>query len=348
MVKKIIIGVVILLVIVVVWLGVKILILDKNKNQQEQQTGELDELPPLEVRGAIADSGDVVKWVECLGRIEAQRKVDFISPTNTYIQRIYVEEGDRVKSGQRLAQLRYGAELAQYEQALFDLEKARSRYQYSLEQGDTNQDLLRVSSGLLSAEREYTAVSRTIQDLNITAPFDGVIANVNLAQGSSVRQGDVVLSVYSDQGLVVEADVPQTEVRGITVGNHARVRSVDQDREEQGTVTGISPVVDQNGTGKVLISVNDHWLIGEIVEVHIESEKYQNRIRVPLQAVLQREGRFLVFLVKEGKAKWQWIEVGETGRDYVEVVEGVIPGDTVLVEGQFTIAHDALVKVVFE
>ena len=44
-----------------------------------------------------------------------------------------MEEGDRVESDHRLAQLGYGAELAQYEQALFDLEKARSCFQYSLE-----------------------------------------------------------------------------------------------------------------------------------------------------------------------------------------------------------------------
>jgi hypothetical protein len=56
-------------------------------------------------------------------------------------------------------------------------------------------------------------------------------------------------------------------------------------------------------------------------------------------------GRKLVFAVEEGLAKWRYIEVGLENKDFAEVLDGVKEGEMVLVEGHFTLAHDARVQV---
>jgi len=320
---------------------------DKDSDVTEE---EFEELPPLRVNGTLVDMGDIIVWVEGLGKIDALQRVDFYSPENTTIERLYVKEGDSVNKGQRLAQLYYGTELASYEQALFELEKARKRFEFAKEiEGDSNITLLRMNSGLVDAEREFTRVSRNIQHLNIKAPFDGVISNLTLNAGSSVRAGDLVLSVYSDGGMEIVANIPQVEIRGIVVGNKAIITSIDGEKSEEGVVKAIAPVIDDRGTGSVTIGIESvDWMLGEVVKVDIESQKYEDRVRVPFEAVLHREERFLVFAVREDKAKWEWIEKGKEGRDYIEVLDGVVVGDTILVEGQFTIAHDARVEVIFE
>ncbi|MBN1620746.1 efflux RND transporter periplasmic adaptor subunit [candidate division WOR-3 bacterium] len=346
--KKIAVAIVIILLILIVGFFVlKKFVLDK-KGKNSQNEIQTTEIPPLEVKGAIADIGEVTQWVETLGRVDATKRVDFISPSNTIIERLYVRQGDSVRQGQQLAQLRYSSELASYEQAMFDLEKARTRYQYGLEIGDTNRNLLRVSSGLLDAERQYASIARTVQDLNIRAPFSGVVTNILREAGSSVRQGELVLSVISGGGLIVRSYVPQTELWGLGIGNGAIVSSVEGDRRSEGTVISVSPVVDEQGTGEAVVSLDGQWRVGEIVSVEIQSEVYPERLRVPYDAVLNRQNKFLVFVVREGKAKWQWVTTGERGRDYIEIIEGIQEGDTVLVEGQFTIAHDTKVKVLFE
>jgi multidrug efflux pump subunit AcrA (membrane-fusion protein) len=80
-------------------------------------------------------------------------------------------------------------------------------------------------------------------------------------------------------------------------------------------------------------------------EVEIAADIYKDRLLVPQEAVLVRGGRKLVFTVEEGLAKWRYIEVGLENKDYAEVLDGIKEGEMVIVEGHFTLAHDARVQV---
>jgi multidrug efflux pump subunit AcrA (membrane-fusion protein) len=84
---------------------------------------------------------------------------------------------------------------------------------------------------------------------------------------------------------------------------------------------------------------------GMHAEVEIAADIYKDRLLVPQEAVLVRGGRKLVFAVEEGLAKWRYIEVGLENKDYAEVLDGVKEGEMVIVEGHFTLAHDARVQV---
>ena len=59
-----------------------------------------------------------------------------------------------------------------------------------------------------------------------------------------------------------------------------------------------------------------------------------------------RGGRKLAFVVENGLAKWRYIKIGLENERYAEVLEGVNEGEFVIVEGHFTLAHDAKVKIV--
>jgi len=88
-------------------------------------------------------------------------------------------------------------------------------------------------------------------------------------------------------------------------------------------------------------------------DVTLEATRLPNRIIVPASAVIERDGRPLVFVVKEGRAQWVYINPGRSNGAEVEVLPDsstgeipVKPGDLVLVEGHLTLTHDAPVKVV--
>ncbi len=80
-------------------------------------------------------------------------------------------------------------------------------------------------------------------------------------------------------------------------------------------------------------------------EVEIAAEIYEDRLLIPQDAVLVRMGRKLAFVVEEGIAKWRYIEVGLENEDYAEVLDGIKEGETVIIEGHFTLAHDAKVRI---
>jgi HlyD family secretion protein len=88
-------------------------------------------------------------------------------------------------------------------------------------------------------------------------------------------------------------------------------------------------------------------------DVRLESTRLPNRILVPAPAVIEREGRPLVFVVKNGRAQWTYVNPGRSNGTDTEILPdsstGQIPvavGDTVLVEGHLTLTHDAPVRVV--
>ena len=91
---------------------------------------------------------------------------------------------------------------------------------------------------------------------------------------------------------------------------------------------------------------------GMYADVRLEAARLPNRIIVPASAVIERDGRPLVFVVKEGRAQMVYNIPGRSNGAETEVLpdsaSGQIPlkpGDMVLVEGHLTLTHDAPVRV---
>jgi multidrug efflux pump subunit AcrA (membrane-fusion protein) len=88
-------------------------------------------------------------------------------------------------------------------------------------------------------------------------------------------------------------------------------------------------------------------------DVRLEAARLSGRIIVPYKAVIERDGRPLVFVAKEGRAQWVYINPGRNNGVEYEVLPdsatGQIPlkpGDQVLVEGHLTLTHDAPINVI--
>jgi HlyD family secretion protein len=88
-------------------------------------------------------------------------------------------------------------------------------------------------------------------------------------------------------------------------------------------------------------------------DVRLEATRLTGRIVVPASAVIERDGRPLVFVVRDGRAQWVYITPGRSNGRETEVVADsstgeipVNPGDLVLVEGHLTLTHDAPVRPV--
>ena len=87
-------------------------------------------------------------------------------------------------------------------------------------------------------------------------------------------------------------------------------------------------------------------------EVEIVTEIHQNKLIISQDAILVREGRKLAFVVQDGLAKWRYVTIGLENEDFAEILEGqsstegINDGDLVIIEGHFTLAHDARVRIV--
>ena len=87
-------------------------------------------------------------------------------------------------------------------------------------------------------------------------------------------------------------------------------------------------------------------------DVRLEANRLTNRIVVPTAALIERDGRPLVFVLKDDHAMWQYVTPGRTNGFETEILPDsasgqipIQPGDVVLVEGHLTLTHNAPVKL---
>ncbi len=123
-----------------------------------------------------------------------------------------------------------------------------------------------------------------------------------------------------------------------------------------GRIEAVSPVINaEDKTCGVYVTMDnpsEEIKPGMHAEVEFPTEIFTGRLLVPQQAILVRGGRKLVFAVEGDIAKWRYIEVGLENEKFAEVLPGKEPGwgvaagDTVIIEGHITLAHDTKVSIV--
>ena len=88
--------------------------------------------------------------------------------------------------------------------------------------------------------------------------------------------------------------------------------------------------------------------------VSLEARRFADRILVPKDAVLERDRRTMLFVYegdeRGGLAKWNYVTTGLENDSLVEILENpdtemLEPGQIVLVDGHYTLIHDAVVRL---
>jgi RND family efflux transporter MFP subunit len=219
-------------------------------------------------------------------------------------------------------------------------------------------DVIAGRSGLAAAREAFETAKLNLEWTAITAPFDGRVADCLLTAGMHVNTGQSLLKLLDLSTLLVDAEVLENEIGRVAVGQPARILPVGLPGKEcTGTVLYLNPLVDPKAkTMMVTIALgggrrqagrpSSILRPGMFATVHIETEILPDRLLVPRAALLIRDGRSLVFIVEHGIAKWHYVETGESNDELLEIRSGIATGDTVIVDGHYTLAHDAPVTVI--
>ncbi len=232
-----------------------------------------------------------------------------------------------------------------------ELQIERRKYDAAvLRSGFFRDEVEAVVTGLVQAEQRLDRARLFASRMQVRAPITGRVADLQTEVGERVTTGQPILSILDDSRMKVEVNVLESDLLGLRGGATARVRiPALQDSVVQGRIFAINPAVDPTtGTGRVTVSIdnrNRQLLAGLFAYVELESQRFSNRLVVPADAVLVRQGRDLVFVVKNGRAQWTYVTVGDRSGDFVEIVEPLAAGDSVAVNGHHALSHDARVEV---
>ncbi|MFW6330863.1 MAG: efflux RND transporter periplasmic adaptor subunit, partial [Gemmatimonadota bacterium] len=182
------------------------------------------------------------------------------------------------------------------------------------------------------------------------------VASVNVVPGQRVGPGEELLTVLDFDPIRVEVQALVGELVHLAPGGQAEIRfSAFPDEVFAGTIATINPLVEeQTRTAKVTVTVPNpggRILPGMYARVRLEAQRIPDRILVPRSAILERDRRTMLFVHEDGRAKWRYVTTGLGNEDHVEIVENpdtemVVPGETVLTAGHFTLTHDASIRLV--
>jgi len=232
-------------------------------------------------------------------------------------------------------------------------EKARQHLDIS--QAELNQ----VQTAKIEAEKLVIRAEASLQFTQaqlaytvVTAPFDGLIIRRYRDPGDIAVPGSMVLDMISQDELWISAWVDETAMAKLAIGQPARVvfRS-EPDKFYKGTIARISPQADRETrefTVDILVKeLPKIWAIGQRAEVYIQTNKKDNALLAPQNALAWKNGKPGVFISKNGHSKWISVKTGLRGKESVEIQSGLDVNDVVIwsANGQKAITENRAVRI---
>ncbi len=317
------------------------------------------------VAGEVVDA-DLVLSINTTGQVRSDSEGRLRSEVAGTVSRVLVRPGDRVRRGQPVIEFDprpFDLDLAEAEVAL---KQAQQQYEdlYRPDSAATGQmpsqtrlDAFVIRSGLAGARVRLDRAKLARERAVIVAPFDGVVDRVQTVAGDRVNAGQDVGTLVDLQNLRIEAAVLEHDLPLIRIGGEAVITSAALPGQAlTGRVQAVLPMVDSTtraGRAFVRLAGTGALRPGMYADVRLEAQRLQNRRLVPSRAIIERDGRPLVFVVRDGRAQWTYVTPGRSNGRETEVLPdsttGQIPlnpGDQVIIEGHLTLTHDAPVRVV--
>ena len=212
------------------------------------------------------------------------------------------------------------------------------------------EDVVASRCGLTNAATRFKKAELNLSYTRYKAPISGLIADCNISKGSYVLAGNPSLKVIDISSIKMQCEVTESDLVKINTGEPVKAEFIAlPGKKFTGKVTEINPSIDitkRTALITVLIDNPKHLIKpGMFASVTIGTNNYFDRIVIPHSALLARQNRTMLFTVENGLAQWKYVTIGESNDRYYEVKKGVKAGDTLIVGGNYNLAHQSAVKI---
>ena len=332
--------------------------------QPTEEEGKLpvEAAPNTPVNTAVAQNKPFEYHIRTAGKIIAAHEQMIYSGINGNLLALKAATGKHVTAGSLLAKLdtfliksrlergwlaRFNSE-KEYESLLLGYENLlRTR---SKEQTDDIKQKLKISSGLAGAEQDIKEAEYALSQTIIKAPFAGIIADVKVQQGQELKAGEEMFLIYDPSVFYLDARILEADLPLVQIGTNAVISPVSTpELNFAAAIHEINPRVDKDGLIAVKLKVIQHrnynypLFPGMNCTILINSP-LQKAIIVPKNAVVMRNGQTILFTIKEGRAKWNYVTVGRDNGEEVEIKQGIQPGEIVITSNNLQLSNNAPVR----
>lgn len=286
---------------------------------------------PAGVIVTLAESRPFSDRIEAIGTAQANESADITATQMETVDEIHFEEGQLVKAGTLLVELRAGEENAAFEEA----RKAYTR----------NTELARMNAGSIARKDEAKAaldVARARRDdRRVVAPFDGIVGLREVSVGDLVSPGTVITTLDDLDPIKLEFSVPEQYLSVLESGLEVKASTTAFPGEPfTGVIHTVEPRVNPQTRAvrvRAFIDNPDSRLRpGLLMSVAILRNERQS-IAVPEEAISSIGDTTSITRVieKDGQpvAENVAVTLGARRAGYVEILSGLAQGDKVIIEG---------------
>jgi Cu(I)/Ag(I) efflux system membrane fusion protein len=309
------------------------------------------------IRTGTVERGPLVVPVRAVGRVtvDERRLKDVSLKVRGWITKLHANAlGDPVRAGEPLHEL-YSPELFTAQQEY--LHARRSMEESSSADGSNRMEaLVRAARTRLRlwdiSDAELDALDRRgepSEALTIRAPISGFVIEKNVVEGAAVEPGARLFRIAPLEQVWVEAQAYENQMELIHPGQPVTISlPYMADRRLEGRVSYVYPMLEgETRTARVRIELpNPDLAIRPDMYANVEFQAdLGERTLVPASAVLYAGPRRIVFVdMGDGRLRPREVRIGLGNGDVYEVLEGLEPGEQIVLSGNYLVASESRLK----
>lgn len=309
----------------------------------------------------------VVRSINATGTLAARREIPVgVVGEGGQVNRVYVDAGDWVKQGQvlisvdRSVQVQQAAALeAQIGVARADLQLAQSELDRAaqlvgrgfiskadMDRKTATRDAARARVNVANAQLGETRARNA--RLDIRAPVSGYVLERNVETGQTVSAGSGILFRLAQDGqMELQAALSEDDLALISEGVPASVTPVGTDRQFNGTIWQVSPMINatsRQGMARISLPFDRALRPGGFASVEIKAGAMTAPVLPESAVQTSREGSFVYIVGKDNKVKRRPVKVGTTTANGLTIAEGLDGTERVVLYAGGFLNPDEVIK----
>jgi membrane fusion protein (multidrug efflux system) len=308
---------------------------------------------PMQAEGYIVKTKSISENIDVPGTLFPFEETEIRPEISGRIVYLNVPEGRSVAKGTVLAKLFDGDLQAQLKKLQVQLEIAQqttTRYKELLKIGGISQqeyDLTELQVNNLKADMELVRVD--IYKTTIRAPYTGRIGLKSISAGAYITPTTIITTISQVNKLKMEFTVPEKYSGYMQRGRIVNFTVAASDKKFSSAIMATESNIEANTrTLKVRSVVNGthpSLVPGAFAKVTLQMGQTDQAVMIPTQAVIPQARNKRVIVYRDGTAKFEIVTTGIRDSSFVQIVEGLKAGDTIITTGLLAIRPDSKIKL---
>jgi len=298
--------------------------------------------------------GDLEEKVTVSGQVDADEKATLKFQASGKLAWVGVKEGDRVKKWQAVASLdktelkkKMEKEMNDFLTEKWDFDQTHDNYQEAKDNALITDEIKRI------LDKAQFSLSNTVLDVELAdlavkyatiySPIAGIVTAVEAPlAGVNITPVTAEFEIVNPDSVYLSAKVDEMDVGQIKAGQETIVTLDAYSGETfKGEVLQIAfSSVSTSGGGKAFLTKvslpqNDNlrFKLGMGGDAEILVDSKENVLLIPADALVEREKNYVWTVDNQGKAHKKEIKIGLESEDNIEITDGLLEGDEVIVKG---------------